>query len=360
MLVNCPKCGFSQPKDKYCANCGVDMESFRPNPPSAWQKLSSNTSVLLGVLALAIFASYFYINSSKNDTASSTPNSGARFLVKNTVSEAGSDSSATNNVNETISNETTEATDENAVVSSAAESTTLTTLAPAEMSGQLAVAAPAEMIAAKDASSLNSREIDAPQQLVKQFQGPGLSISVYFVEVPIATVEQWSKSSRAINETQFQISGNYISGLLNNVSTQMTSPGLKIIHRETGVVSSRSPVLQFFSGVKHRSGDIELDQGIAFYAGLSVTGDNRLAVELDLQKALLENNQMLREAHQASLNPALNQGAFIAMKLPRNFSFEARDYSKSADWFQIFASPSFKANRSDFTVILQLEPKREI
>lgn len=29
-MVNCPKCQFNQPKDRFCANCGIDMDAYRP------------------------------------------------------------------------------------------------------------------------------------------------------------------------------------------------------------------------------------------------------------------------------------------------------------------------------------------
>jgi hypothetical protein len=29
-MISCPKCGFEQPQDQFCAKCGVNMESFKP------------------------------------------------------------------------------------------------------------------------------------------------------------------------------------------------------------------------------------------------------------------------------------------------------------------------------------------
>lgn len=52
MLTNCPRCGFSQPQDQYCAQCGIDMQSFKPKELPFFKKLVSNTGFQLGVLIL--------------------------------------------------------------------------------------------------------------------------------------------------------------------------------------------------------------------------------------------------------------------------------------------------------------------
>ncbi len=44
MLINCPRCGFQQPKDKYCAQCGVDMETFKPASPPALKRFFETPS----------------------------------------------------------------------------------------------------------------------------------------------------------------------------------------------------------------------------------------------------------------------------------------------------------------------------
>jgi hypothetical protein len=52
MMVSCPKCGFTQPQDRYCANCGIDMVNYRPAQAPFMIRLLK--SVLFQVLILAL------------------------------------------------------------------------------------------------------------------------------------------------------------------------------------------------------------------------------------------------------------------------------------------------------------------
>lgn len=42
MLIDCPRCGFNQPKDTYCAQCGIDMLAYKAPEVSAGQRLLQN------------------------------------------------------------------------------------------------------------------------------------------------------------------------------------------------------------------------------------------------------------------------------------------------------------------------------
>lgn len=58
MMVNCPKCGFSQPEDQYCAQCGVDMLAFRPTQKPLLSRFFGQTSVqilLLVMVTISVF-----------------------------------------------------------------------------------------------------------------------------------------------------------------------------------------------------------------------------------------------------------------------------------------------------------------
>lgn len=57
MLVICPRCGFEQPKDQFCAKCGVDMVAFERPKGSLSSKLINSPIFQLGVLlVIVIFA----------------------------------------------------------------------------------------------------------------------------------------------------------------------------------------------------------------------------------------------------------------------------------------------------------------
>lgn len=57
-MMTCPKCGFEQPKDQFCAKCGVNVESYKPQIA-----LASGLSSLMKpvVFVLVIIAILFFL-----------------------------------------------------------------------------------------------------------------------------------------------------------------------------------------------------------------------------------------------------------------------------------------------------------
>jgi hypothetical protein len=64
MMMTCPKCGFEQPKDQFCASCGVNVENYKPSVSLA----SGLTSLIKPILfvALLIGAFFFLFRSVEN------------------------------------------------------------------------------------------------------------------------------------------------------------------------------------------------------------------------------------------------------------------------------------------------------
>lgn len=85
MLINCPRCGFSQPKDQYCASCGVNIETYVPRKDSVWKKIFSSTlSQVSVVIVLALGVSYYGLRA----TDSSSPQSSRRKAIQQTTSNS--------------------------------------------------------------------------------------------------------------------------------------------------------------------------------------------------------------------------------------------------------------------------------
>jgi hypothetical protein len=55
MLINCPRCGFSQPQDQYCAQCGIDMQKFKRKEDPFLIKFFKSAIVQVVALLVATF-----------------------------------------------------------------------------------------------------------------------------------------------------------------------------------------------------------------------------------------------------------------------------------------------------------------
>lgn len=65
MMTKCPRCGFSQPEDQYCARCGVNMYTYKPAEKSAFKKLTENVAVqIVFLLAAAVIAGSYFLQGS--------------------------------------------------------------------------------------------------------------------------------------------------------------------------------------------------------------------------------------------------------------------------------------------------------
>jgi hypothetical protein len=63
MMMECPRCGFAQPKDRYCASCGLDVEHFVVKPKPLLSRIVQNPNFhlsLIGLLVVLVVAYIFY------------------------------------------------------------------------------------------------------------------------------------------------------------------------------------------------------------------------------------------------------------------------------------------------------------
>ncbi len=62
-MIVCGKCGFTQPKDVYCANCGVNLEKYRPEKPPKLVQLAKDPYFQISTAIICAIAAFFiFIN----------------------------------------------------------------------------------------------------------------------------------------------------------------------------------------------------------------------------------------------------------------------------------------------------------
>jgi hypothetical protein len=85
MLINCPRCGFSQPKDQYCASCGVNIETYVPRKESLWSKIFSNTLLQVTIVIIIALGVSYYTMKAKD---SSSPQSSRRKTFQQSINNS--------------------------------------------------------------------------------------------------------------------------------------------------------------------------------------------------------------------------------------------------------------------------------
>jgi len=66
MMMDCPRCGFNQPKDRFCASCGLDVDQFQAKPTALWLRILQNPNFhlsLIGLLLVVVAGYIFYSRS---------------------------------------------------------------------------------------------------------------------------------------------------------------------------------------------------------------------------------------------------------------------------------------------------------
>lgn len=62
-MINCPKCGFQQPPDQFCASCGVNMAKYRPARKPLHVRLRDSRIAQAIALTLVIAVGLLYLKS---------------------------------------------------------------------------------------------------------------------------------------------------------------------------------------------------------------------------------------------------------------------------------------------------------
>ena len=339
MLVKCPRCGFSQPQDKYCAQCGVDMETFKPPRKSAVARYLKDPLLYLATALVVIGVTLFTLyKQDKTDIVQRV-----RFL-KGSLQIA-----STNGLDK-------KATEDSATPQS-------------EVNAE-EVAAPAPAVASASAPALaGSPAADAAKKAtvaVAPISGP--TAYVYYAEVPREALERLYQESQATG--QFNSFGDYTAGILPDMQKRIMAPGLKIRVLEKSE-KAIAKTQQWFTGI--HDPEFDEDLGLSTFIELIEVENNIFRGNLEIVRSLreidLDKSRGLAAvdssagSSQKNSYPAIFElgpgyGFFIAGVLPRKIQIShEEELAAKAPTFSILRSPAFQNKQTEFVIFIEFEKK---
>ncbi|WP_413290127.1 hypothetical protein [Bdellovibrio sp. HCB337] len=333
MLVKCPRCGFSQPQDKYCAQCGVDMETFKPPRKSALIRYLTDPLLYLGIALILIGLSIGTLYKKDNvDLAQRV-----RFL-KGTLqiaSTKNSEGTATTPADRQVSDNEEPEVD-----------------APAVAVGAMAGGQPPP-------PPTTATKAAAPTS--------GPVAYIYYAEVPRAALDRLYQESQATG--QFNSFGDYTAGILPDMQKRITAPGLKIrILEKTEKVIVKNQ--QWFSGI--HDPEFDEDLGLSTFIELTDSDNNVFRGNLEIVRSLREfdaekarglaavdqNAGVQKNSFPAIFELGPGYGFFIAGVLPRKTVIaHEEELASKAPPFTILKSPAFQNKQSEFVIFIEFEKK---
>jgi hypothetical protein len=331
MLINCPRCGFSQPNDKYCAQCGVDMETYRPAQVSLIKKILGSPILQFGAIFLLAAAAAFFLY--HRDQA----NLQARVsYLKGSAPISVAEGQNAKNLMETASAE------------------------PPSASAGLDKA-----VAAADAPSLADKKPDdtpapAAKALVAKPIGP--VIRVFYAEVSRPALQRIFEESQSTGQFM-TFKDDYSAGIIPNIDQKLSpsNTNIKILHKEERPVEMGKS-LQWFYGLKDRQ-DPDTDLGMTTFIEMSEIEAGNYRGNLEIQRSWRETMEAGKPATiQHRSFPAIfeigsSTGFFISGVMPYKTNLDNDDDLTSIDIFKILKSDDFQRKSSDFVIFVELDPK---
>ncbi len=341
MIIHCPRCGFAQPEDQYCAQCGVNMQTFKKKEKSFSKKFSESLilQALLLVVVAALFGSYMihsgstpqwaqkltkFQAASKSTKPITTPAAGTAALNSTATAEKNSADQ-----NENLSDLTNK---EIAIDTSAAN----------QALSALPQASPAKVAADSDKATA----LKTADSKESNLDPSAASFRLIYAEISAEVLAKWVAESSRLG--QFQNLQDYSAGILLNYKKRGDSvmQYLKTVDKKVSAGQTETNV----------SGTVSEDSSQMI--GLTVSYEVK-----SIEANLIHGSVVVsRVSHQSRENfPAefdLPKGAvFFMIDTVNRQNFSAEKVNLTMAPFQILNSIDFNAQKSKFVIILEPDLK---
>lgn len=339
MMLNCPRCGFSQPQDQYCASCGVDMQAFRPAKKAVLKRLAGSMVFQIGVLAVVVLVAFSFAGRLQDqeraqrrteiESAQTTQVVSRRVPVDNA---AKSEMASTSPPPSQQATATAAALALSAAPKAGPSQTTPGAAGSASPSAQLALADDA----AKPAAAAKSAET------------PAQSVQITFAAVSRAALAELIAAGSPATLGPVSV------GVLGDISKRMqalrSTEYFEVLDSSSQQLKNKQPA-QFLGGQREETTGQFL--GLAFEVALSesVVGDYQIHGWHYLREGM--GVQETSIALPDNLSIPKGSAAFIVGALPARTSEQDRRFYDPIKVLHIFASEPFKNGLTELLVIIQ-------
>jgi hypothetical protein len=372
MLVNCPKCGFSQPKDQYCAKCGVDMGAYQPKGEPFGRRLLGNPLLHVVIIFTVVLASVLYIRSQQQaELRARVEYLSGPILVDR------QESATDRNLEVTAQPQAqSEIARENSPPLPTTPSPTTTALPTppspptpssgpsaeaASLSVQSSGAASEQMPAANinpDGESIRaaSQQNERASRTQDAKINPNRALVVY-AEVDRTLLNVWLDEMRTSG--QYRSFDDVSMGVLNQEFSKLkSSPGFKILQQTEHILKGSPANFDWFAGT-HKTQNLDNEMGFFSALAISEIKEGQVRGEFEIQRAFRDPADPTKTMERVSFGSGfeLAPGSVYLIRglLPRKFLTNLTPDNQSDPFLSIFNSRNFENGQTEFTLILDFD-----
>ena len=345
-MQECPKCGFLQPQDRFCANCGLNIESYRPAPTPWYRQLLLNPTFQVSAIVLTIGAMVTYIAWQQSQKINQAPH--PQFVGEDSPREKKSATSTTKASAKNTSAKNTSAKKPSSTHTTAAKSKAANT--PVTNEKKLPEGASPQQI--PPPKSAPSQEEQKKADTKTKDKAAPTNLVVRFAEFPKETLNQIFSEAQILHESaQFQVGLYRFQGSLSDFIKK--NPQSRFLPgKGQGPLTGSGVHIQYTKPLTENSEEL---QGLTFNVAIASLNSTEVEVETSGGFYLSgeEPDQAVKIPLDGSYTVDYQSTLIITGIIPhRPFSEkEASAFNRSP--IEIMNSQEFLANETEFVLLLQ-------
>ncbi|MEY4616436.1 MAG: hypothetical protein RJB66_1396 [Pseudomonadota bacterium] len=366
MLVKCPKCGFDQPEDTYCAKCGIEMGSFKPTKPPIWSTIVKSPIFSIIIFVGLGYLAFLYLNKPTRFPESTSKPTTTRRSSEQPSGQTGAFTSLPSDTSLANASETMPSTPPQDGSEAAAPSTTLSESSASLGEPLSAPPSPTTMntsntIQPNSESTFKSEEgqtdsngdVQARSTNTESAKGP-LEIDVKFVEAPNSLVQQFLAEA---SENTGGDSGELSYAVVKNGPRWMRHRGFVELDHLTKKIPGLKKQIQWFSGAQ--SPELGSNLGLNFRVMVQERIGAHIIGEIIISRTLVEIQNSVPITTRKDFTTRFETDVGSLIGLAGVFPHTPIP-SDEKDWLQgsllkVYLSPQFIENESELLILLHFK-----